>query len=150
MPNCIALRKVVLTARSAWLRISGNMALGTTFSHPANCRIEYTAVNPSAGNTDLYFRMQDGSNTWDAHINTAGTFALIEIIAGASNIRQSASGVVAGDRITLEMNGSTITGKVNGVVKWTRSTAANYQTAAAGKAQLVSAGIKDLAVFPLQ
>lgn len=145
MPNPLTQHRV-LSSRSP-MRVIPNLLVNQEFTHQPNGRIEYTVVNPATGNTDLNFRQQDTSNTWRSHINTGGTFALIEVIAGANNIRHTASGVVAGDRIALEFNGPIITGYVNGVQKWQRTTATAYQTATTGRGVAVVAGLRNVVVY---
>lgn len=147
MPNIFAAKKIIRGIRPHSFRYAGNIPVSTEFRHLPNGRIEYVVVLPATANTDVNFRQQDTNNTWRSHVNQAGTFALIEVVGGATNIWHTASGVQPGDRIRIDFYNNVIRGYVNGVLKFTRTTATNYQTATTGRIQSAGAGIRNLTVY---
>lgn len=130
-------------------RIAGAVPGGQAFTHEANCHIEWTQTTLPAGNNNIEFRRQDSNNLWDAEIYSTGDFRLYEKVAGGYMLRASAAGVVsAGDRIVIIANGTTIRGFSNNTLRWTYSSASNFQTATSGLYSLVSGTLSDLIAWP--
>jgi hypothetical protein len=128
-------------------------AAAATFTHTADTSIEFiVSTVPSSSNILLHFRRQDASNTWRLSISSAGNLTLAEIVAGGATTRGSASGVVAaGDLVVIVAQGSTISVYSGGVLRFTYSSATNYQTLTAGVVASLGGGgvISTLSAYPL-
>ena len=116
-------------------RLAGARSGGDTFTHTANCVLEYTQTTlPSASNSDFRFRRQDATNYWQVTIDSTGAFTLNEVVAGTPTQRATAAGVVSsGHRIVIVADSTTIRGYSNNVLRWTYSSASNFATATAGE-----------------
>jgi hypothetical protein len=132
----------------------GNVPASTTFPHPADCRIEYIVTTlPSGGSILVRFRAQDSSNAWSIRTNASGSLILDEIVDGSAQPPRAsmASGLAAGHKVEIVVNGITIQGYSNGVLRWTYSSATNFQTQTSGIVASLGTGgaIADLKVRPL-
>jgi len=131
---------------------AGSVSAGTTFTHTADCLIEYTATTvPSGDSIDVQFRKQDATNFWICRINSSGDIALIETVAGSETSRGSAAGVVSsGHRVVIIADGTTIRGYSNNVLRWTYASATNFATATAGELDALGTGgaVSDLITWP--
>ena len=131
---------------------AGSVSAGTTFSHEADCLIEFTATTvPSGDSIDVQFRKQDATNFWTCRINSSGDIALIETVAGSETSRGSAAGVVSsGHRVVIIADGTTIRGYSNNVLRWTYASATNFATATAGELDALGTGgaVSDLITWP--
>lgn len=109
---------------------------GATFIHEANFLLDFTVTTlPSAGHAGwVEFRIQDSNNKWFAWYSSAGDFRLYEQVAGSSTQKAAAAAVLsAGHRIVVIVEGSVIKGFSNNLVRWTYSSATNFQTSTAGR-----------------
>jgi hypothetical protein len=134
-------------------RLAGARSAGDTFTHSANGLIEFTATNIGGGNTsEILFRMQDASNNWDVVAHSSSDFQLYEQVAGVYTQRATAAGVLAnGHRCVVVFDGATIRGYSNNVLRWTYSSATNFQTATSGKVLSLATGggsISDIVAWP--
>lgn len=133
-------------------RLAGSVAAGTTFTHEANCVIEWTQTTvPSAGETEVFIRVQDASNYWRVMVTSAGTFILYEVVAGTPTSRASAATVVSnGHRIVIVADGTTIRGYSNNVLRWTYSSASNFATETDGELDALGTGgaVSDVVAWP--
>jgi len=130
----------------------GAVSAGTTFTHEANCVIEWTQTTvPSAGETEVFIRVQDASNYWRVMVTSAGTFILYEVVAGTPTSRASAATVVSnGHRIVIVADGTTIRGYSNNVLRWTYSSASNFATETDGELDALGTGgaVSDVVAWP--
>lgn len=135
-------------------RLAGSVAAGTTFTHEANCIVEFTvATLPSASEIGVRIRQQDASNYWRIRALPSGNLSLIEAIAGVESVIVSAAGAVSsGHRIVIVADGTTIRGYSNNVLRWTHSTATNFQAATAGLLSSLGTGgvVSDIISYPRQ
>lgn len=134
-------------------RLSGAVSAGATFTHEADCVIEWTQTTlPSAAGTVVHFRRQDADNNW--YIQIQGTdFYLAERVAGSPVTRAQALGVMSnGHRIVIVCDGTTIRGYSNNVLRWTYSSATNFaaETNARLDALGTSAVVSDFVTWPRQ
>lgn len=133
-------------------RLSGSQSAGQTFTHEANCVLEFTdTTRPSASNLDFRFRRQDSTNYWQVTINSSGDFTLNEVVAGTPTQRQTAAGVVtSGHRIVIVADSTTIKGYSNATLRWTHPTASNFATATAGELTALgtSGVVSDVVAWP--
>lgn len=123
-------------------RLAGARSAGDTFTHTANCVIEWTVTTvPSAAGTVFRFRVQDSTNFWFAYIDSTGALSLYERVAGVDTLRASAAGVVSnGHRIVVVADGTTIRGYSNNVLRWTYSSASNFATETDGLLSALGTG----------
>jgi len=84
-------------------RLAGARSAGDTFSHPADCFIEFVETTvPSALQTELSFRIQDATNRWKVTVDSAGDLDLDEVVAGVPTQRGTAAAVIVdGERIGI-------------------------------------------------
>lgn len=133
-------------------RLSGSVAAGTSFTHEADCLIEYTVTAVSSGaDMDVLFRIQDASNYWRLRVNNAGGLILAEVVAGTPTTRGSVAGVVAnGDRVVIVAAGSTIRVYEANTLRITYASATNFATATAGEVDTLGTGgvVSDLISWP--
>lgn len=134
-------------------RVAGSVSAGQAFTHEANCLIEYTVTTvPSAGTMQVDFRQQDDSNKWAIQINSSGDISLQEYVApGAPTQRGNAAGVVSsGHRVVVIADAAVIRVFSNNVLRFTYSSATNYQAAtSADVAALGASGVlSDLISWP--
>jgi ribosomal protein S4E len=134
-------------------RKAGSVALATTFTHEGNAVIEFTNTTLPLGNFNCVdFRIQDSNNYWRILIGSTGAFDLQEYVAGSPTYRAQVPAVVSsGHRVVIVADGTTIRGYSNNVLRWTYSSATNFQTATGGKlSSLGSSGgvVSDIVSFP--
>jgi hypothetical protein len=134
--------------------LPGNVAVGTTFAHEANCKIEFVVgALPTSGNIEVRFRRQDDLNYWVAQVRSDGDLRLWEIVAGAGTQRgiAGAGTVSAGTRVAAIADGSVIRAYSNNALRFTYSSASNFQNASAGLLSTLGVGgsISNLATHPL-
>lgn len=133
-------------------RLAGARSTGDTFSHEANCHIEFIATTlPSSSVISLRFRSVDNNNFWKVNIGTTGTLSLVEQVAGVDTTRGTAASVVANShRVVIIADGTTIRGYSNNVLRWTYSSASNFQTATAGELTTLGTGgaVSDIVSWP--
>lgn len=115
-------------------RLAGARSAGDTFSHTADCLVEWTAITlTSAGVIDLRLRQQDATNYWQVTVDSAGTLVLNEVVAGTPTSRGSAAAVVAADhRIVAIADGAVIKVYSNNTLRITYSSASSFATATSG------------------
>jgi hypothetical protein len=91
-------------------RLAGARTAGDTFTHTANCLIEFVVTTvPTSGRIRLSFRSEDVINTWRVTIDALGNIDLDEMIAGVPTERgTSAAAITDGDRILISAIGSII------------------------------------------
>lgn len=130
-------------------RTAGNVPSGTVFTHTANCLIEYVQATLGAGESQVLFRRQDVANHWFVSVNAAGDLILNERVGGGANVRATAAAVVAaGHRVVVVADGTIIRGFSNNVLRWTYSSATNFQTATAGETALFAGTQSNLTAWP--
>jgi hypothetical protein len=134
-------------------RLAGNVAQGATFTHEANCLIEWTQTTLSADTGSIFrFRAQDATNYWDVRTLANGGFELREYAGGVPTVRGSASAgtVLNGHRCVLVFDGATIKGYSNNILRWTYSSATTSQTATNGRLQQLGSGavVSDIVSWP--
>jgi hypothetical protein len=137
-------------------RLSGSQSAGQTFTHEANCVLEYVQTTmPSGGGTNsiITFRRQDDNNRWAVGCNETGALFLLEYIAGVQNIRGLVGAVMAsGHRVVVVADGSTIRVYTNNVLRITYTSASNFATMTAGKVETLagSSVVSDIVLWPRQ
>ena len=133
-------------------RLAGARSAGNTFTHEADCLIEWTQTAlPSASSTGIRFRIQDASNYWEIRILSAGEFQLFEVIDTVATIRANGGAVIAnGDRIVLVCENETIKGYSANTLRFTYSLAANFKTNTAGEINRLGTdgAVSDLLTWP--
>jgi hypothetical protein len=133
-------------------RLAGSVVAGTTFTHEANCLIEWTQTTLSTGSgVRVLFRKQDLSNYWRVGISNAGDLTLVERVADVDTTRATAAGIVAaGHRIVVIADGAVIRGYSNNVLRWTYNSATNFATATAGEVNVLGTGgvVSDVISWP--
>lgn len=129
-------------------RLAGARSAGDTFSHTADALVEWVVSDITAGNT-VAIRSQDSNNEWRVAVAADGTLNLNEIVAGGATQRGTAAAVVAnGHRIVVIADGTTIRGYSNNSLRWTYSSASNFQTATAGRISTMGGLISDVVAWP--
>lgn len=124
-------------------RLAGARSAGDTFTHEANCLIEFTvATLPGAGTQiELRFRVQDATNYWQVTVDSTGALDLDEVVAGVVTQRGTAAGVIAnGDRIVITAVGQTIKVYEANTLRITYATAANFVTETDGELETEGTG----------
>jgi len=131
---------------------AGVVAEGTTFTHEADCLIDFVVTTLTTGAAQkLYFRTQDSSNGWELWIENSGQIKLYEQVAGGRTARGSKLGaVVDGERIVIICDDETISVYDNNVLSFSYASAANFKTETSG--ELEQAGpdglVSDLITWP--
>lgn len=133
-------------------RLAGAQSAGVTFTHEANCVIEWTqTTRPSGSITQVWFRQQDATNYWEAQITASGELSLYEVVAASYTQRAAAAGVVTnGHRCVIICDGTTIRGYSNNVLRWTYSSASNFATETDGRLNALGTGgaVSDIVSWP--
>ncbi len=133
-------------------RLAGSVAAGTTFTHEANCVIEWTqTTKPSSGPSVVVFRRQDATNYWYVYVTSDGSLGLYEGVAGVETQRAvNSAGVSNGHRIVIVADGTTIRVYSNNVLRFTYSSASNFATATSGKLSTIGTGgaVSDVISWP--
>lgn len=113
--------------------ISGSVSAGATFTHEADCWLEFDLdTTPSVGDRLRFaFRWEDDNNCWLLWWSTTGV-TLYEYVASVATGRGSAT-IAAGVRVKVLCSGTTIKVYADDVLKITYASATNFQTATAGK-----------------
>jgi hypothetical protein len=116
-------------------QLAGARSAGDTFTHEANCLIEFVVTTrPSALQLEVRFRIQDASNYWQVTVDSTGALDLDEVVAGVATQRGTAAGVVSnGERIVILADGQTIRVWEQGTLRITYTSASNFQAATSGK-----------------
>lgn len=133
-------------------RLAGAVSQGATFTHEANCVIEWTQTSaPATGSVIVTIRGVDANNYWSIQTLTNGNLALVERVAGVDTTRANiAAGVAAGHRIVAVADGTTIRGYSNNVLRFTYSSASNFSTATIGEFLSGGGTISDVVAWPRQ
>lgn len=126
----------------------------TTFTHTADCLIEYTLTTRNSANAvTVDFRKQDVNNYWQVSIAADGALTLYEVISGTPNSRQTAAAgsIASGQRMVITASGQTIKVFANNALKMTHTTAANFATATAGALSSLGTGgaVSNIITYPL-
>lgn len=133
-------------------RLAGARSAGDTFTHEADCIIEFTLTAlPSAGNyVEVRFREQDATNYWNILVDSAGVLTLNEVVNGSSSVRVTQAGLAANRRVGIIMYGQTIRGVHHDTYKWQYTSAANFATSTAGRIASLGpgGGISNLNAWP--
>jgi hypothetical protein len=135
--------------------LSGARSPGDTFTHEANCLIEFiVATVPSAGQIEMRFRVQDASNYWQATIDNTGTIDLDEVAAGVVTQRATRANAVSnGQRVVITCRGSTIrvqeTSESADVAAYT--SASNFATETDGELETEGTGgsVSNIIAWPM-
>lgn len=132
--------------------LAGARNAGDTFTHEADCLIEFEQTTlPAAGQTEMRFRIQDASNYWQVTIDSAGDIDLDEVVATVVTQRGTAAAVIAnGDRIVIIADDETIRVFEANVLRITYALAANFKTRTAGELEDEGAGgsVSDIISWP--
>jgi hypothetical protein len=135
-------------------RLAGARAAGNTFTHEANCLIEFTVATLPTISGGIYFdfRQQDSTHTWRVVCRDTGVLDLQEVDGGAPISRSTTgAGTVAnGHRVVIIADGATIKAYSNNVLRWTYTFATNFQTTTQGKLVSISTGgaVSDIVSWP--
>ncbi len=130
---------------------SGVVAEGVTFTHEADCLIEFEVTTlPSAGNVDVYFRVQDAANVWILRMVSDGRLRLIERVASVGTERATATVLSGGERIVIVADDETITAYYDNTQAWTYASASNFKTETDGEVDSLGTGgaVSDLKAWP--
>lgn len=132
---------------------AGAVVQGVAFTHPANGVIAWTQTTlPSSGFTRVRFRAQDASNHWHVRVDSAGVVGLWEQVATVFTVRGSYNGpILAGQRIAVVVESTTILVYVNSILRITYASAATFVTATNGSPYSLGVGgaISDLKTWSL-
>lgn len=133
-------------------RLAGARTAGDTFTHEADCLIEFElTLVPSGLTVDVFFRIQDASNYWRIRIPSTGNLTLAEIVAGVPTNRATASGVLSGgERIVIVCEDEIIKAYYDNISTWTYSSAANFKTETNGELETEGTGgsVSDIISWP--
>lgn len=133
--------------------LPGPRAVNDTFTHEADCIIEFTVdAIPTAGGLRVNFRMQDATNYWWLVIGSTGALVLYERVGGADTLRGTASaGLSGGERIIIIASDTTIKGYYGTTLAWTYASATNFKTKTSGKIDTLDGGsiASNLIAWPL-
>lgn len=124
---------------------------GLTFTHTADCFIDLMVdALPSGGNfIDIEFRKQDANNFWRARLDSGGTIALYEVVAGVPTLRGTPGFFFSLGRLLIWTAGTNIVSHVNNTTNPAYAAAVNFQTETAGRILVgVGGAVSDLQVFP--
>jgi len=131
---------------------AGSVSAGTTFSHEADCLIEFTVDTlPSASGITVEFRRQDADNYWALQIFYTGAFVLWEYSGGFTSRMSLGAGTVSnGHRCVILASGTTIKIYTDNILRGTYASATNFATATAGELDALGTGgaISDLITWP--
>lgn len=123
-------------------------AAGATTTSTADAVIEIVTNVMSASTSHIYLRKQDASNTWRISYNS-GLFSLVEVVAGTPATRASdATANANGTRFVVVMEGNVIKGYSNNTLRWTYSSATNFQTATGVEVLTLNGSITELVCWP--
>lgn len=135
-------------------RLAGARSPGDTFTHEADCILEYEADALPTNNEeiiDFRFRIQDATNYWQLTIDDDGDLGLNEVVAGVPTSRGTdAAHVAAGDRIVIICDDEEIKVYEANLHRITYANAANFKTATSGELEALAAGsaVKDIISWP--
>lgn len=119
-------------------RLAGARANGDTFTHTADCILDFVVATLPSDAIDFRFRVQDATNYWQLTINSAGNMELNEVVSGSATSRGTSAGTIAnGDNVRILARGQNIRVYEGGAglpvnLRITHATAANFATATAG------------------
>lgn len=122
---------------------------GATTTSTADAVIEWTASNTGGASASLiFFRKQDANNYWRIAYH-ATAFNLSECVAGVvTNRATDATANANGSRFVVVCEGNVIKGYVNNVLRWTYSSANNFQTQTALELNTLNGTITELICWP--
>lgn len=89
--------------------LAGVRSEGDTFTHEADCLIEFEATTlPGSGNNQVIFREQDDNNHWRIQMQSTGAMTFREINGGVNTTRISvgAGTISNGDRLVVIADGN--------------------------------------------
>lgn len=122
-------------------RLAGARSALDTFTHSADCIIEFEATTlPSVGNIDVAFRQQDSTHEWIIRINSAGDLDLIEDDAGETQRATAVAALLGGERIVVIADDNVIRCYHDNTLAWTYSAAANFITETSGELTSLGTG----------
>lgn len=121
-------------------RLAGARTAGDTFTHEANCVIEFTVTTVPVGSAlSVYFRIQDATNYWQLNIDSVD-IAFYEVTAGSPTFRAGVSVTTSnGHRFVIVADASTIRVYSNNVLRLTYSSASNFATETDAKLETLGA-----------
>jgi len=133
-------------------RLAGARSPGETFTHEADCLIEFEMTTlPSAGQAKVNFRIQDSSNYWQIKIEPAGDLKLIEVVATTGFNRGLDAAVLSGgERIVVKCFDEEIKVYYDSTLSITYSTAPNFKTQTNGELDTegTNGSISDIVSWP--
>ncbi len=133
-------------------RLAGARSAGDTFTHTADCFIEFTVTTvPSALQIEMSFRIQDATNRWKVTVDSSGDTDLDEIVAGAPTQRGTAAAVIVdGERMSIRAIGTTIKVYDSSAVRIAFTSASNFQTETDGELDTEGTGgaVDDIVASP--
>ncbi len=132
--------------------LAGARSAGDTFTHEADCLIEFEVTTvPAALQIEQRFRIQDASNFWQVTIDSTGALDLDEVVATVVTQRGTAAGVIVnGDRIVIIADDETIRVYEANVLRITYALAVNFKTETAGELETEGTGgaVSDIISWP--
>jgi len=122
--------------------LSGSVSAGNTFSHEADCLIEYTVTTvQSAGLMEVHFRIQDSPNYWGIRITASGDINLQEVVDSVITNRGTAAGVIAdGERVVIIADDESIKIYGDNTELISYGSAANFKTETDGEVDTLGTG----------
>lgn len=133
-------------------RLAGARSLGNTFTHEADCLIEWTQTTvPSSDYTLIDFRQQDNTHKWQAGVMADGSIILQEWDGTPTSRGSTDAGVVSnGHRIFVVASGTTIKIYSNDALRITYSSASKWSSATSGDINAIGAGgaVSDIVAWP--
>ena|GEM_PF-3438788 len=127
-------------------------AVGATMISTADALIEFTVTTlPSSSAIDTRIRKQDALNFFVVSVSSTGGLLLREMVAGVLTTLSNAAAVMAnGHRVVIVQEGAVIKGYSNNVLRWTYSSATNFQTQTGIEVQTLGTGgvLSELIAWP--
>lgn len=135
-------------------RKAGTVAQETTFSHAADCLVQFTATLPSSGQSKIDVRMAVSGNDadcWRIVFDNTGTYTLFERVTSSPTQRaQDIAAITTGQVLTIMCDATVIAGYHAATQSWSYPSASNFATATNGQIDTVGAGsaFADLVSWP--
>ena len=135
-------------------RLAGARVAGDTFTHEADCLVEFTVdALPAANQIELWFRKQDANNYWAVTVDASGNLDLDEVVGGVATQRGMAATVIAGgDRVVVVAEGTRIKVYEANALRINYGAAATFNTMTAGELDTLGTGgaVSNVVAWPRQ
>ncbi len=134
-------------------RLAGARSAGDTFTHEADCLLEYTVdtLPTSTNRIRVALRRQDADNYWHNRVESTGQVNLYEVVSGSPALRAaSGAGVAsAGSRVVIIADDEAIKVYTDNALLFTYSSAVNFKTETAGALDDEGGGsVSDIVSWP--